>query len=82
MEQELWQRRNSKKLHANYRGVDVCGGLVVGVCEHGDDTEDDGGHGVDGQPSLAGFLVAPLVFARCMQNRDAHVPVDVNCRDA
>ena len=43
--------------------VDVRRALVVGVGEHRDDRDEDRLDGVNGQPALAGLLVAPSVIA-------------------
>ena len=61
-------------------GVHVGWGLVVGVCEHGDDRDEYRLHGVDGQPALGGLLVAPAVVAGLVKDGDAHVAVLVDVR--
>jgi hypothetical protein len=56
-----------------YGCVYVCGGLVVGVCEEGDDRDHDGLDGVDGQPALLRALVPVLVLAGLVQDGYAHL---------
>mmetsp|Transcript_31325 Transcript_31325/g.78807 ORF Transcript_31325/g.78807 Transcript_31325/m.78807 type:complete len:275 (-) Transcript_31325:172-996(-) len=61
------------------RGVEVGGGLVGGVGEHGDDADDNGLDRVDGVPAHGRALLGVCrVLARLMQDRDAHVAVGVH----
>lgn len=61
-----------------YCSVHVGWRVTIWVCQHRDNANHDGFYSVDGQPALLWFLVAVLVFARFVQNRNAYVSVLVN----
>ena len=59
----------------SYGSVNVGRALIVGVGQHGDDTDENGLHRVNGQPPLLWFLVAPLVLSRLVQYGYTHIAV-------
>ena len=56
-----------------YSSVEVGRRLVVGAAQHRDDRHEDRLDRVHRQPSLGSLLIAPLVLARWVQDRDANI---------
>ncbi|UYV70208.1 UBE2G1 [Cordylochernes scorpioides] len=63
-------------LKGTHRSINIGWGLIIGVCQHGDDRDEDGLHRMDGQPALRGLLIAKFVIPRLMEDGDAHVDME------
>ena len=80
---QVWNRHihnslaNTRYNHT-YRCINIGWALIVGVGQHGNDTDEDGLHRVNRQPTLFGLLVSPLVLSRIMKNGYAHIAILFN----
>jgi hypothetical protein len=74
---------SSSVLSPLFRSFEIGRGFIVRIGEHGDDTDEDGLHRVDGQPPLVGLLITPFIVARGMKDGDADfaILIDIGMPD-